>query len=651
MDKNSLLGFLVLFALLMGYLVLSSPSKEEIDRYNEELQAYNDSLILAHEQDSIKRIEEINKQTQLDQDTTLTQAQKDSITDAQKQQEAQGAFGTFSAAAAAAKGNNKEVTLENDKLKIVFSAKGGRIQSVIVKDFLAYDHTTKEDRYDKKETVLWNNDDNKFNYKFRLASGDRQKISTEDLYFEPTQDGNTITFKAYASNKQQYIEQKYTLSDKGYILDYDLSFNGLNQVIDEDAPINLEWNSFLNRIEKYAYYERNMTSIHYKGKEESPSYCNCVSDAQEELDQKVHWVSHAQQFFNTSLITKDGTAFSGAKMSTVMSGEEATHLKELYSIIELPFIDNPNATYNMQMYIGPNDYDELLAMNIELERIIPFGWSIFGFISRSIIRPVFNLLAGFIPSYGLIILILTVAIRLLLFPMQKKMLVSSVKMKLLKPKFEAIKKKHKDNPQGAQMEQMRLYQEYGANPLGGCLPMVLTMPIWIALYRFFPASIEFRQKSFLWADDLVSYDSILDFNFNIPFYGDHVSLFTLLWCISMFAYLIYNSKQMDMSAAAGGGANMKMMKVMQFAFPVIFFFALNSWAAGLTAYMLFSNLMNIGQTFVTKNYLINEDKLLAQMEAKKKAFAEKGQKGGGMWAQYEEMAKQQQAAKKKKKKK
>lgn len=648
MDKNSLLGFLMLFALLMGYLLLSSPSQEEINRYNAEVQAYKDSLQQVHEQDSIAKIKELQIENTLAQDTTLTQAQKDSILNAQKIQQSQGAFGVFSAAA---QGSNKELMVENDKLKIVFNSKGGRIKSVIVKEFLAYDHSTKEDRYDKKDVVLWDNDKNKFNYKFTLNSGDRQKISTEDLYFEPSQNGNTITFKAYAANKQQYIEQKYTLSDKGYLLDYDLSFNGLNQVIDEDSPIKLEWNSFLNRIEKYAYYERTMTSIHYKEKEGSPSYCNCVSDAQAELEQKVHWISHAQQFFNTSLITKEGTSFKKAELSTKMTGEEASHLKELYTTAELPFIDNPTATYNMQMYIGPNDYDELLALNIELERIIPFGWSIFGFISRSIIRPVFNLLAGFIPSYGLIILILTVAIRLLLFPMQKKMLVSSVKMKLLKPKFEAIKKKHKDNPQGAQMEQMRLYQEYGANPLGGCLPMLMTMPIWIALYRFFPASIEFRQKSFLWADDLVSYDSILDFNFNIPFYGDHVSLFTLLWCISMFAYLIYNSKQMDMSAAAGGGANMKMMKIMQFAFPVIFFFALNSWAAGLTAYMLFSNLMNIGQTYVTKNYLINEDKLLAEMEEKKKAFAEKGKTGkGGMWAQYEEMAKQQQAAKKNKKK-
>jgi YidC/Oxa1 family membrane protein insertase len=225
------------------------------------------------------------------------------------------------------------------------------------------------------------------------------------------------------------------------------------------------------------------------------------------------------------------------------------------------------------------------------------------------------------------------------------MLKSGVKMSILRPKLDDLKKKYKDDPSGLQMEQMRMYGEYGVNPLAGCLPMLLTMPIWIALYRFFPASIEFRQKSFLWADDLVSYDSIWDFGY-IPvigdFYGDHVSLFTLLWCISMFAFLFYNSKNMDMSA---GGANAKMMMYMQYAFPVIFFFALNSWAAGLTCYMLFSNLLNILQTFLVKNVIIDKKKLEAQMEHRKNNPKPKT----SFQLKYEEALKQQQEAKKNKK--
>jgi len=302
----------------------------------------------------------------------------------------------------------------------------------------------------------------------------------------------------------------------------------------------------------------------------------------------------------------------------------------------------------MMFYLGPNDYDELVQLDIQLERIIPFGWSIFGWINRSVIRPMFNFFATFVPNYGVIILILTLLIRSAMYPLQRKMLVSSTKMSLLRPDLEKLKKDYENDPQQLQMAQMKLYQQYGVNPLGGCLPMLLTMPIWIALYRFFPSSIEFRQQGFLWADDLVSYDSILDLGFNIPFYGDHVSLFTFLWAISMVGYLYYNNKHMNMNPG-GTGANMKMMRVMQYAFPVIFFFALNGWASGLTAYMLFSNVLNIAQTFITKNYLIDKDKLRKQMEKKKEEKKKNPKKG--MWDQYEDMLKKQQDAKNKGKKK
>jgi YidC/Oxa1 family membrane protein insertase len=334
-----------------------------------------------------------------------------------------------------------------------------------------------------------------------------------------------------------------------------------------------------------------------------------------------------------------------ADLNTVMSAKEAAHLKELNSSISIPLADQENMEYKMQFFIGPNDHNLLSKLDNGLEQIIPFGWSIFGAISRYVIRPMFNAFIYIVPNYGLVIILLTLLLRVLLFPLQFNMLKSGVKMSILRPKMDEMRKKYKDDQQGLQVEQMKMYSEYGVNPLGGCLPMVLTTPIWIALYRFFPASIEFRQKGFLWADDLVSYDSIFDFGY-IPvigdYYGDHVSLFTLLWCISMFAFLIYNSKQMDLSA---GGANAKMMMYMQYSFPVIFFFALNSWAAGLTCYMLFSNLFNILQTFLVKNVIINKKKLEAQMESRKNNPKPKS----GFQQRYEEALKQQQEMKKKKK--
>jgi len=388
-----------------------------------------------------------------------------------------------------------------------------------------------------------------------------------------------------------------------------------------------------------------MTSIHFKEVESSPSYCTCASNDNRKIEKNIQWISYAQQFFNTSLIIKGDLKPSAAELQTFMTPLEQSHLKNLNSSISFPVVNQNTLLYDMEFFLGPNNQDTLANLNIGLEQVIPFGWSIFGVINRYVIRPLFNLLGSFIPSYGLIIILLTLLIRILLFPLQFTMLKSGVKMSILRPRLEALKKKYKDDAQGMQMEQMRMYNEYGVNPLGGCLPMVLTMPIWIALYRFFPASIEFRQKGFLWADDLVSYDSIWDFG-NVPvigyFYGDHVSLFTLLWCISMFAFLIYNSKQMDMTA---GGANAKMMMYMQYSFPVIFFFALNSWAAGLTCYMLFSNLLNILQTFLVKNVIINKKKLEEEMEKRKNNPKPKS----GFQKRYEEALKQQQDQKKNKK--
>jgi YidC/Oxa1 family membrane protein insertase len=388
-----------------------------------------------------------------------------------------------------------------------------------------------------------------------------------------------------------------------------------------------------------------MSSIHFKEVESSPSYCTCASDANEKIEKNIQWISNAQQFFNSSLMFNGNLKPRSADLNTVMSAKEAAHLKELNSSISIPLADQENMEYKMQFFIGPNDHNLLSKLDNGLEQIIPFGWSIFGAISRYIIRPMFNAFIYIVPNYGLVIILLTLLLRVLLFPLQFNMLKSGVKMSILRPKMDEMRKKYKDDPQGLQVEQMKMYSEYGVNPLGGCLPMVLTTPIWIALYRFFPASIEFRQKGFLWADDLVSYDSIFDFGY-IPvigdYYGDHVSLFTLLWCISMFAFLIYNSKQMDLSA---GGANAKMMMYMQYSFPVIFFFALNSWAAGLTCYMLFSNLFNILQTFLVKNVIINKKKLEAQMESRKNNPKPKS----GFQQRYEEALKQQQEMKKKKK--
>lgn len=639
-NNSTFTGIMLIVLLYLTYNVLTSTPPEELA---EQEQQAEQLLQQQQTQDSLDRLKEEQAQLQIKQienDTLLTTQQKDSIKDQLQTNLLGNQYGIFTSAAV---GTDGQEVLENEKLKITFNKKGGSIAKVEVKGFLQYNHLT-EDPYDKEPLVLMDNAENRFSYYIPLNGATKGDISTGDLYFEPTLEGNTLRMRAYANNKSQYIEQKYTIKDN-YVLDYQLNLEGINSSMPRDKNIILDWHTLVRKIEKNPYYEKTMTTVYYKNKEDGFDYCDCRTTNEEALEEQVEWVSQSQQFFNASLFAKEGTTFKSANVGSIVVDDKEEFLKILDSKIEIATRDQKSAAYDMQFYIGPNEYNDLAEMGSEFERIIPFGWSIFGFISRSVIRPLFNFFALFISNYGIIILLLTFLIRLVLFPLQYKMILNGVKMGVMKPEMEAMRAKHKDDPAGMQAAQMKMYQEYGLNPLGGCLPMLLTMPIWIALYRFFPSSISFRQESFLWADDLVSYDSIFDFGY-VPFlydiYGDHVSLFTLLWMISMFAFLWYNSKQMDMTAAAGGGANMKMMKYMQFAFPVLFFFALNSWAAGLTAYMLFSNLLNIAQTFITKNILINKDKLRAELLEKKENYKEQPDKKKGFMAKYQELLAEQQ---------
>lgn len=637
-SNSTIIGFVLLFLLYIAYMYISQPSAAEMAKWREQkaIQATKDSIARA---DSIARFQQIQAtRDSVLNDTTLTQVQRDSIFEKRNQLNANKKFGIFSNTA---NDTGKIVSLRNNKIQLDLHTKGGRITKAKLEGYLAYDHTTKAENDDKKPVQLMNHYRNKFEYHIPMQAVRNGKVNTADLNFEVQQHSDSnLVLRAYTNDRSGYIEQKYTLITDSYVVDYDLTFENIQK---SAGAVQLQWNTFLDKVEKNASYERSMSSIHYKESEESPSYCTCTTNAEEKLNAPVQWISHAQQFFNTSLIGVNGTSFASADLKTIMTPDDSTHLKELTSVIQLP----EKRKLELQFYIGPNDYRELSGLDVSLERIIPYGWSIFGWISRSVIRPIFNFFATFIPNYGLIILLLTLLIRLAMYPLQRKMLVSSVKMSILRPELNKMRARYKDDQQKQQMEQMKMFSQYGVSPLGGCLPMLLTMPIWIALYRFFPASIDFRQKSFLWAEDLVSYDSIWDFGY-VPFinmiYGDHLSLFTLLWAISMFGYLYYNSKQMDMTAAAG---NMKMMKYMQYAFPVIFFFALNNWASGLTAYMLFSNLINIAQTFITKNYLIDKDKLKAQMEEIKN----NPKKQNSMFNRYQKMLEQQQAVAKKKGKK
>ncbi|MEL6143382.1 MAG: membrane protein insertase YidC, partial [Bacteroidota bacterium] len=316
----------------------------------------------------------------------------------------------------------------------------------------------------------------------------------------------------------------------------------------------------------------------------------------------------------------------------ILTDDESSDLKILRSDIVIPVRKSASETVGLSFYVGPNEFDRMRAIGHDFSDVIPYGRSIFGAINRWVIRPIFNFLNGFVGNKGISILLLTLLVKLMVYPLTYRMLVSNTKMQVLKPQIEKLKKKHGDDKQAIQMETMKMYQEYGASPLGGCFPMLLQMPIWFALYRFFPAAITFRQADFLWANDLSSYDALIRLPIELPLgFGSHISLFAILWAATTLVYTFYNSRHMDFSAQPA-------MKYMQYIMPVMFLGFFNSFASGLTCYLFFANLFNIGQTIVTKEVIIDKDKLLTKLEANKK----KPKKQGGFTARLQEALKEQQ---------
>ncbi len=633
MDKNTITGFLLIFGLLMAMSWFNQPSPQEIERRK----FVQDSLRMDVQRlDSLKElgITETKEVEKIEEEKTAA------LPDSVRQQAMNGKLGVF---AAAGVGTEEDVILENDVMKIVFTNKGARIKNVELKGYKKWVRD-KLDDYHKEQLNIMADPKNKFDYRLPVGSAESREVYTSDLYFTPTVSGNTISFKADAGSGR-YLEQKFTIEDGSYMVDYDLNFVGLNDVISRDKnSIELNWVNYLNKLEKdaSAYNEKNLSTVYYKEVDEDPTYCSCRSSDDDETDKAVKWVSHAQQFFNSTLIAK--SQFGGVYTESDMLESDSEEIKKLISRIEIPYQHQANEVFAMQMFLGPNKYDLLQSYDMELQQIIPFGWSIFGWINRHIFRPLFNFISGFVGNYGIVILLLTLIVKMVMFPLTYKMLYSQAKMGALKPELAKLKEKHGDDAQKQQMAQMALYRETGVSPLGGCMPMLLQMPIWFALYRFFPASIEFRQKSFLWADDLSSWDSIMNLPFEIPMYGAHVSLFTLLWAVTTVMYAYYNSKHMDFSAQP-------MMKYVQYVMPMFFIVFFNSFASGLSCYLFFSNVINITQTIVAKKFVINEEKILAELDANRK----KPKKKGAFQQSLEKAMKEQQnktgAAKNKSKKK
>ena len=613
MEKSQRIGLLLLFILFAGYWYLTAPSKEQIARQ----QFIQDSIA------QTQLVEPVNKTEQLQQ-TTLNAS--DSVAMAK-------ATSTYGSFATAMTGESQEGVLENKHLKVIFDSKGGVIKKAQLKDFIKL---TEDENHVEHENALYMMEDEKNRFEYLIPTRSHGNISTADLNFSPSVSGNTIAMTANLGEGQAIV-QKYVLNPESYTLDHSLQLIGMANMLDQSAgKLKFRWHNYLDRIELNTNFEKYYSTVYFKESDDRSDYCNCRSDDTEEVKNPVEWVSHVNQFFNTSIIAKNKKMENG-RFETVATEKDNPDLKVIKTEYEYALDFTNQESIESSIYIGPNEFNRLLAFNNSLEQIIPFGRSIFGTINRWLIRPSFNWLSKFIGSKGIVIIVLIFIIKMILYPLMYKMLHSQAKMGLLKPEIAGLREKFPDDNQKVQMETMKLYREYGVSPLGGCLPMIVQMPIWYALFRFFPASITFRQESFLWATDLSSFDVIARLPFEIPAFGSHISLFTLLWAVTTIIYSYYNMKHMDMSANPA-------MKYIQYIMPVTFLFFFNNYASGLTVYMFFSNMFNIAQTVITKKFVFDDDKLRLELQNQKN----KPKKKGGFQSRLEEAMKQQQELQKSK---
>lgn len=615
MDKRSLIGFGIIFLLLMTMMWYNQPSKEDMERR----QHTQDSLRVA---DSLLQASKAANPTVNLPSSDL--AGRGEVPDSVKAKQ----FAQLGAFATAGTGSDVVATIGNEVLRLTVSPKGGYISDALLVNHTALKQPEVGKDFEKVPVHLLNDVRNRFEYILPISG--TQKISTADLYFKAEEvTATSVAMRAYATNGG-YIEQRYTLRPGEYMLDYALHFVGLEGVLAGGATsVQLNWVNYLNKLEKSPKTEQTYASAYYRPVNTSPEHCSCTSSDEVTASEPSQWISHAQQFFNSTLVAKDAQ-FKEVLVQAEVLPETDKSLKKLATQAAVSIASTGGkGGFPMQLYLGPNDYTKLKSYDLDMHHLVPFGSGILGVINRFVIRPIFMFLIGFISNYGIVILILTLLVKAAVFPLTYRMLRSQAKMAALKPDLEKLRAKYADDPQKLQMEQMSLYQASGVNPLGGCLPMLLQMPVWFALYRFFPAAFEFRHKSFLWADDLSSFDSIANLSFNLPFFGSHISLFTILWTVTTLLFTYYNSRNMDFSSNPA-------MKYMQYIMPVVIMPVFNSVAAGLSCYLVFSNLLNILQNVFSK-YLFNQDAIRAELEENRKK-----PKTGGFAQRLESAIKMQQ---------
>lgn len=590
-DRNTLIGFVLIGVILVGATMYNSPSQEQI----QQRKRIQDSIA------AVRKLDEKQRAQQQIAREVIRQNGDTMVNDSMRSALQLSAFGPF---APAANGQDGMVYLQNDLIKLSVSRRGGHIATVELLKFKTWQ---------KNPLFIADADSSRFG--IGLIS-DNKIVNTDTLFFLPQGEvkvaGNkrSLTMRMQAANGK-YLDYTYTLSDGSYMVDFAMTMNGLNELIPANLNnLNIYWDMKSLRHEKNLEAEQNASTIYYKYQDDETDYLSETSDDEETLQGDLKWIGFKQQFFASALHCKSGLEKPVDIKVRKINGSQQ-HTKMMSAVLNLPFGHKPVERHDFSFYFGPNHFQTLKSYGLGLEEMIPLGWGILGWINRFCVIPIFNFFESLNLGYGLIILILTIVIKVVLLPLTYKAFLSTAKMKVLKPEMDEINLKYgNDDPMKKQQAIMTLYRQAGVNPLGGCLPMLLQLPILFAMFRFFPASIELRQKSFLWADDLSTYDSIYDLPFHIPGYGDHVSLFTLLMTVSTILYTRMNSNQFS-------GPQMAQMKWIMYLMPVIFLGVLNNYSSGLSYYYFLANMITFSQQFLIRRF-VDEDAIHKQIQANKK---------------------------------
>ena len=494
------------------------------------------------------------------------------------------------------------ITLENDKILFEISTSGADINKLLLKDF---------NNYNEQPLFLVN--DNKSIFSYNIPIGRNSIINSRDLNYsaEIIKDKSILKLTAVIDS-QRSLELTYSLEENSSILDFDLRLNDSDRNSSYDQ-LELVWGKDSFRNSKSIDYENRYTALSYGFEDEKDSWLSVAGTSNKNIN-NVNWISFREHFFSSILILNNETNNVEISSEDLASNETLDNEFTKRFKANIPLSLDSDNDLSFKMYFGPTDYETLKEYNLSLENSVDMGWGIFGWLNRFIFFPLFSFLTTYF-SYGISIILMTIIVKVSISPLTYKSYLSQIKMKILKPELEVINEKFKDDAMKKQQETMKLYTKSGANPMSGCLPAFLQMPIFFALFVFFPAAFSLRQKSFLWADDLSSYDSILDLGFYIPLYGDHISLFPILASISIFFYTKMTTGQQMMPASQTGGVN---MKVIMYLMPLMMLFFFNNYASGLSLYYFISNLLTIILMLIIKNFIIDDNKILSQIEENKK---------------------------------